>query len=141
MQAITLLQPWAWAIAHAGKRIENRTWKPPAKLVGQRIAIHAGKRVDHSALPFLDELGLFQNSKLPTLVVGAVEAVATLRGWVAGVADDHPQRVWAQGPFCWVFDDVVALPHPVPCSGSQRIWTLPIHVDELVVQQLEKFAT
>jgi hypothetical protein len=30
---------------HLDKRIENRTWKPPQKLIGQRIAIHAGKSI------------------------------------------------------------------------------------------------
>ena len=45
MLAITVQQPWAWAIMHGGKNVENRTglamWKRAA---GQRIAIHAGKR-------------------------------------------------------------------------------------------------
>lgn len=44
MKAITVRQPWAWAIFH-GKDIENRTsigtWRPA---VGQCIAIHAGQR-------------------------------------------------------------------------------------------------
>ena len=42
MQAITLKHPWAFAIARLGKRVENRTWKPPNRLLGQRIAIHGG---------------------------------------------------------------------------------------------------
>ena len=25
MRALTLRQPWSWAVAHAGKRVENRT--------------------------------------------------------------------------------------------------------------------
>lgn len=43
MKALTLLNPWAQAIAYWGKDVENRTWAPPASLVGERIAIHAGK--------------------------------------------------------------------------------------------------
>lgn len=57
VKALTIRQPYAWAICHAGKRIENRAWlKAPSllavarRLVGQRIAIHAaaggGKRDD-----------------------------------------------------------------------------------------------
>lgn len=49
MKAITIRQPYAWAICHAGKRVENRAWhNAPGliavarRLVGQRIAIHAG---------------------------------------------------------------------------------------------------
>lgn len=45
MKAITVQQPWAWAIIHGGKNVENRTrigtW---SKLAGQTIAIHAGQR-------------------------------------------------------------------------------------------------
>lgn len=43
MKALTLTCPWAHAIAHWGKNIENRTWQPPRALFGERIAIHAGK--------------------------------------------------------------------------------------------------
>lgn len=50
MKAITVRQPWAWAICHAGKRVENREWnKSPGmiaqarRLVGQTIAIHAAQ--------------------------------------------------------------------------------------------------
>ena len=44
MKAITLHQPWASLIAEGHKTIETRDWPPPLSLVGQRIAIHAGKR-------------------------------------------------------------------------------------------------
>lgn len=38
--ALSIRQPWAWFILHAGKDIENRDW--PTKLRG-RICIHAAK--------------------------------------------------------------------------------------------------
>ena len=34
-RALTLKQPWAWAISHAGKDVENRTWPVPPKLLNQ----------------------------------------------------------------------------------------------------------
>lgn len=42
MKALTVQQPWAWAIVHGGKDIENRTqlWKHRGPL-----AIHAGARI------------------------------------------------------------------------------------------------
>ncbi|CAB4191487.1 hypothetical protein UFOVP1229_36 [uncultured Caudovirales phage] len=43
MKALTLRHPWAFSIAHWGKRIENRSWKPWKEVVGQRIAIHGGE--------------------------------------------------------------------------------------------------
>lgn len=42
MQAITVRPHWAWAMLHADKRIENRDFFPGG-LVGQRIALHAGR--------------------------------------------------------------------------------------------------
>ncbi|MEO9239665.1 MAG: hypothetical protein ABI418_16410 [Jatrophihabitantaceae bacterium] len=45
MRAITVQQPWTWAIIHGGKTIENRTqlgtWLPARE---SRIAIQAGTR-------------------------------------------------------------------------------------------------
>ena len=44
MRAISLHQPWASLIAEGHKDVETRSWAPPGRLVGQRIAIHAAKR-------------------------------------------------------------------------------------------------
>lgn len=48
MRAMTVKQPWASLIASGEKRIENRSWRPPAALIGERIAIHAGAGWDKS---------------------------------------------------------------------------------------------
>lgn len=45
-RALSLYQPWASAIVHGSKRIENRPIPPPANIVGQRIFIHAAKTWD-----------------------------------------------------------------------------------------------
>lgn len=38
--ALSIRQPWAWAILHAGKDIENRSWSTSFR---GPVAIHAGK--------------------------------------------------------------------------------------------------
>ena len=43
--AITLHQPWASLIALGIKTVETRSWLAPERLLGQTVAIHAGKRV------------------------------------------------------------------------------------------------
>jgi len=45
MIALSVRQPWAWAIIHAGKDIENRSWQAVNHGLRQRgrIAIHAAK--------------------------------------------------------------------------------------------------
>jgi hypothetical protein len=40
MKALSIRQPWAWLILHAGKDIENRDW--PTRFRG-RFLIHAAK--------------------------------------------------------------------------------------------------
>lgn len=49
MKALTLRHPWSWAIAYAGKDVENRDWSDDLarlnnayRLPGERIAIHGG---------------------------------------------------------------------------------------------------
>jgi hypothetical protein len=44
LPALTLWQPWASLIAASAKPYEWRGWPAPKRLIGQRIAIHAGAR-------------------------------------------------------------------------------------------------
>ncbi|MCY4653806.1 MAG: ASCH domain-containing protein, partial [Dehalococcoidia bacterium] len=44
MRALTLHQPWAQLMVWGLKNIETRSWAAPRNLMGQRTAIHAGKR-------------------------------------------------------------------------------------------------
>ena len=48
-RALTLKQPWPWAICWAGKNVENRTWPIPPKLLEDgplRVMLHAGAALD-----------------------------------------------------------------------------------------------
>lgn len=65
--ALSVRQPWAWAIIHAGKPVENRSLVAIAKggmekAVHRRIAIHAGKGMTRdeyeSAAVFMLGLGV-----------------------------------------------------------------------------------
>lgn len=112
---LTLIQPWAWAICEAGKRVENRLWKPPAWAIGKRLAIHAGKKRDDEAL-YLSQ-GIRPPGTLPS---AAIVATAHLVGYVTE-SDDR----WFFGPFGWQLDDVRVLAMPIPCKGALGLWRLP----------------
>lgn len=147
MKALTLWQPWAWAICYAGKDVENRTWRPSKDLVGQRIAIHAGLKRERGALRSMGiETPLF-------LEQGAIVAIATLKGFVrcegtriyftdsAGLATmEEMQAVhrspWFQGPIGWLLTDVVPIPG-VRCQGQRGLWDVPDDVLAQVMAQLE----
>jgi hypothetical protein len=50
MKALSIQQPWAWAILYAGKDVENRNW--PTKFRGQ-FAVHAPLGFDDEGFTFL----------------------------------------------------------------------------------------
>ena len=132
VKTLTLKQPWAAAIAFCGKDVENRSWAPPRSMVGERIAIHAGKSIEKEALeevvsryPWLEDGSYVR--------LGAVVATATLVG--ARRADDRDsvaERIrrsrWRnEETWGWLLEDVVAIP-PIPIKGRLGLWALP---DEL----------
>ncbi len=134
MHAITLWQPWAWAVAHAGKGVENRTWSPPQYLVGKWLAIHAGLQLDDSAVDCLFDEG-FQVP--PTLDHGAVVAVARLGSITTERPPvDDPQHRWWFGPKAWMLHDVVALPLPVKARGMRKVWPLSEQIAVEVRKQM-----
>jgi hypothetical protein len=126
MRALTLWQPWAYAVADLGKRLENRTWTPPALLVGERFAIHAGARLDRAAMELLE-------LKRDQLVFGAIVATAVYAKHVDHVDQvTEGQRQWWRGPLAWVLEDVHVLHTPVPTRGWQKLWTLSLPVERAV---------
>lgn len=146
MKALTVWQPWASLIMIGGKPYEFRTWnftdKPNlAKLVGQRIVIHAGARLPkkgeledvierindgQSALvaaiakPFVERAlageQLTFGAALGTAVLGNPVHSVDLFG--LDVADsDRGNFNWA-----WPVSDVQPFPEPIPSAGAQGFW-------------------
>ena len=137
--ALTLHRPWAWAVAHLGKPIENRDWRPPASVIGEWIAIHSGKMFDAQAAEWIRRQGLeVPENGGP----GGIVCVAHLVGFVE-VLDGGERRFpegergelvrkvvaraerWLFGRYGWCFDEVVTLAEPVPCRGAQKLWRVP----------------
>lgn len=154
--ALTLWPEWAWAVAHLGKRVENRTWAPPRWAMGRRLAIHggaafgghtarvgAGGKVPASwlyAVQAMLDMGLRAGEaavgpvtmgRLIPEAQSKIVAVGRLSGVVTESADP-----WFVGPFGWVLSDVVVLPAPVPCRGAQGLWEVPQTEREAVLRQL-----
>jgi hypothetical protein len=144
LPALTLHAPWAYAVAHLGKRIENRTWAPPARLVGQRLAIHAGLHetqaewaaVSSAARMTRDDLDCARHD----VARGAVVATATLSGFTQEPVRDALgwTSLWWIGPVGWLLADVVTLPEPVPCKGRQGLWSLPAPIHDAVMREIAR---
>lgn len=140
MKAISLWQPWASAMAVGSKRIETRHWAPPASAMNRMFAIHAAKRWTADEKEWsLDlqnhgvEIGFTVFDDPP---LGAIVAVGWLRESISTL--DALPRIQAgefgpyekilgnydAGRFAWVFEDIEALPTPIPYRGAQGIFTL-----------------
>jgi hypothetical protein len=122
MRAISLWQPWASFIAIGVKPYETRSWSPPSRLIGQRIAIHAAKqRVDADDVEWWRLVSKGQAGPLP---FGAIVCTAIL------AADFPAQDVpwdefgdYAQGRRAWHLTQIERLEPAIPARGAQGFWS------------------
>lgn len=128
--ALSLRQPWLWAILHAGKRIENRTW---ATKYRGRIRLHAAKTWDaegeeyirktvgvcptEAALKSLGQLGAHLG-EVTAIDCWALDEVTRL----CDPEFEHEQDPWIFGPICWVLKDLIAYPDPIPGQGYPGLY-------------------
>lgn len=150
-RALTIHQPWAWAIATELKPIENRSW--PAWHRGP-IAIHAGLTIQHDApLPTQRAADAYRQlggdtalwdirepappNANPLLTRGAIIAIARLTG-VCEAGHGCGCGPWAvPGQTHWQLTHVRPLARPVPCRGAQGLWTVPDAIAQTVRAQLK----
>jgi hypothetical protein len=147
MKAITIWQAWASLIMAGAKPWEWRGWPAPNRLVGTRIAIHAGARpvrlteiaelvieirggasslVADVALDLLDSLHHSAwplSSVLGTARLGApISALAWAQQHLAAGYDssriDHHK-------FAWPLTDIERFEPPIPARGAQGFWNWP----------------
>jgi hypothetical protein len=116
--ALSVRQPWAWALIHAAKDVENRDWgsEYPASGFRGAVAIHASQGMTRSeyeeAREFIASIGV--ECPLPHLLVrGAIIGVARVLGFV----DYSPSR-WFCGPSALVMADATPCARPVPAVGA-----------------------
>ena len=130
MKALSIHQPWAWAILQAGKTVENRTWSTRYR---GPILVHASKsRASYDREKQLDWKALY-GVELPAweeLVTGAVVGVVDVVDCVSPTSSRAIRlNPWTEGPVCWVLANPRPLPKPVPFRGAQLLFEVP---DELI---------
>jgi hypothetical protein len=94
MRALTVRQPWAYAIIHLGKDVENRSRNIAGSYRGP-IAIHAGKRLDTAAL---DEAARLAGHSVSSLIGLMADAPLGAIIGVVDLVDVHPSD------WCWETD-------------------------------------
>lgn len=110
MKALSIQQPWAWAIVNGYKPVENRTW--PTTFRG-RFLVHASKTFDHDGYDWLythrEELGLPELPSPPITRKGSKyrsPGEFPMGGFV-GEADlvecvNYMRNRWFNGPYGFV---------------------------------------
>ena len=121
MKCLSVQQPWAWAIIHGPKRIENRSW--PTSYRGP-LVIHAGKSKVR-----LGDFGPGEPAEAE-LVFGAILGTVELVDCVKlSAVRGQP---FADGPYCWIVTKPMALQQPVPYRGQQGLFDVPDDVMQAV---------
>lgn len=140
MKAISLWQPWATAMAIGLKSIETRHWSTNVRGL---IAIHAAKqwqlpeREWAAELAELHDAPAIANPPLGRLVaVGKLVAVKRTEDLISTISDAEktfgnyePRR------FGWIFQDIVALPAPIPFRGAQGFFDVPDDIVKLTISR------
>ena len=104
--ALSVRQPWAWAIIHAGKHLENRSWGgwgADKKRKRGPICIHASsgmtRREYEDAAKFMAKHGVICPAA-GDLVRGGIIGTATIKDWTT-----RSHSFWFTGPGALVLCD------------------------------------
>lgn len=126
--ALSIRQPWAWLICHAGKDIENRTWRT---LFRGRFLIHASAgmtRAEYEAAEAFYVCTFRNGPPLPgksAMLRGGIVGEAELVDCVDTHTHTHLEADWFFGPYGFVLRNVQPLPF-LPCKGALGFFTSPL---------------
>jgi len=132
--AITLHSPWAQCIIYGTKRVENRTWKPPAKVRGERLVIHCGKTDDKEKWAELRDSDI---GYTPTEenwhaghIIGSVRVIGVRKNDQVHMFGGRPVPDGLAGDtwympdhYGWLLDEIEVY-KPIPVRGYQKVWHL-----------------
>lgn len=121
-RGLTLKPWWAWAVMHAGKRIENRSWQTRYR---GRIAIHAGRAgvTPAERLSFAQRVGVAglvlpdDSAMIHSAIVGRAVLVDCVQ------LDPAQLGIWGEsGSWHWLLEDVQPIERPVAMPGKLGLW-------------------
>ena len=111
--ALSIRQPWAWAIVHGGKDIENRSWtrRVPGYSFRGEFCIHAAKGMTRDEYEYASD-SIIKNGGAPPA------AKDLLRGGIIGVGRvvdlaKESNSPWFQGPWPGLVGLVLADVKPI----------------------------
>jgi len=128
--ALSIKQPWAWAIIDGHKSIENRDWKNKPRYRGP-LLIHASKSYDKTGASWINDQ--FPELRIPNLYVG--EGMGGIVG-IAYFTDivRYSESPWFFGPLGLVLEQAKPLPF-FPCKGQLGFFNVD-YPDDLFTRNL-----
>jgi hypothetical protein len=135
MKALSIRPPWAWAILHAAKDIENRTWKTNIR---GAIAVHSSQTMSRSYYDWaIEEIKkTAPGTKVPPyaeMVRGAIVGLVDIIG-----CEQRTKSKWhIKGNYGFVLANPRVLRQPVPCNGRLSFWEVPDSIARRVSRQLK----
>lgn len=138
---LSVRQPWAWAIIHGGKTVENRVWRGVPRLTPPvPLAIHAGRTPHPEGLTDPRVAAAIRRAGLAdveaAMPLGAIVGLVSLidmhqdrgccRPWGESVIDGRVTHL--------VLADPRPVSEPIPCRGRLGMWT-PSHDLAALIQQ------
>jgi hypothetical protein len=121
LKCLSIRQPWAWAILHAGKDVENRTWL--TKYRGP-LAIHASHGCTRgqylAASAEIEKISGLKVPPLEDLPRGAVVGTVNLVDCHGETTDND----WALGGHGWLFLSEPKACQPLPMKGRLGIFQI-----------------
>jgi len=118
MKALSIRQPWAWAILNLGKDIENRKWKTNYR---GPLLIHAAKKIDKVGFIHLYErFGPGRNiPNIQDFQTGGIVGYCDLIG-----CTQRSNSPWFEGPFGFVLENIFSVDFQ-PMIGRLGLFELP----------------
>lgn len=138
MKALTVRQPWAWAIFNAGKDVENRSWYTRFR---GTVAVHAAQTLTriqyNSACKYIQTIhGGWEIPPYEQLERGAVIGLVEIEDYV-----EHSESVWFEGNYGLVLRGPQLLHEPIPCKGGRKLWNVPPDMEQHIYSSVSRFDT
>lgn len=138
MKALSVRQPWAWAILHAGKAHENRTWT--ARYRGPLLIHASATMTEEDVADFTDALEADPRLRAAVDAAGGitVRQLRTMMGGLVGVVEvvdcvRESSSPWFFGPRAFVLENRRPAPL-VPWKGARGLFAVP---DDIAARVLD----
>lgn len=163
MKGLTLFRPWDHAILSTRpgrKDVENRTRPCPTSVLGEEIAIHAGKTYSIGDWGWPTGIAVPRREVCATGIRGVARVLGFLdmraprepriaiadrscSFWAIGEYDAARHRLsqlhldpWWSGPVGILLGRRTAI-EAIPCNGAMGWWTVPVDVELVVRARVE----